>query len=136
MRKFFSINRVASSLMALFVTMNLVALPAAVSTVSAASCDTTTITGGANCANPGTTSKGLFDQGGIFQSVVHIIIFLVGAIAVIMLIVGGIRFVVSGGNEQAVTAARHTILYAVIGIIVAILAFAIVDFVIKQVSGA
>lgn len=72
----------------------------------------------------------LFGDGGIFTTIINILLFIIGVIAVIMLIIGGIRYVVSGGDQAAVTAAKNTILYAVIGIIVAILAYAIVNFVI------
>lgn len=66
----------------------------------------------------------------IFQTITNVMLFLIGAIAVIMLIIGGIRYTVSGGDQAAVKSAKDTILYAVVGIIVAILAYAIVNFVI------
>ena len=47
-----------------------------------------------------------------------------------MLIIGGIRYVVSGGDSKKVTDAKNTILYAIIGLIICFLAFAIVNFVI------
>ena len=47
-----------------------------------------------------------------------------------MLIIGGIRYVVSGGDSGAVTSAKNTILYAIVGIVVAILAYALVNFVV------
>jgi ABC-type Na+ efflux pump permease subunit len=53
-----------------------------------------------------------------------------------MLIIGGIRYVVSGGDSAAVTSAKNTILYAVVGIVVAILAFALVNFVITSFSAS
>lgn len=71
----------------------------------------------------------------VFKNVANTLIFIVGAVAVIMLIVGGLRYVLSGGNKEAVEGAKNTILYAIIGIIVAILAFAAVQFVIGQFSG-
>ena len=52
-----------------------------------------------------------------------------------MIIWGGIRYVLSAGNSAALTSAKNTIVYAVIGLIVAILAYAIVNFVINTVSG-
>lgn len=67
-----------------------------------------------------------------FQDVVNIILFVLGAIAVIMIIVGGIRYVVSAGDTSAMTNAKNTILYAVIGLVIAILAYAIVNFVIES----
>lgn len=72
----------------------------------------------------------LFGDSGIFTTIINILLFIIGVVAVIMLIIGGIRYVVSGGDQAAVTAAKNTILYAVIGIIIAILAYAIVNFVI------
>lgn len=69
-------------------------------------------------------------QGGIFRTITNVLLFLIGAISVIMLIVGGIRYVVSGGDSTAVQNAKNTILYAIVGVVVAILAFAVVNFVI------
>jgi len=72
---------------------------------------------------------------GIFKTVTNVLLFIIGAVAVIMLIIGGIRYTVSGGDSGAVTSAKNTILYAVVGIIVAILAFAIVNFVLGSFAG-
>ena len=52
-----------------------------------------------------------------------------------MLIIGGIRYVISGGNSAAVTAAKNTILYAIVGLIIALFAYAIVNFVIGSLTG-
>ena len=69
---------------------------------------------------------------GIFKTVTNVLLFIIGAVSVIMLIIGGIRYTVSAGDSSAVTAAKNTIMYAIIGIIVAILAFAVVNFVITS----
>lgn len=66
---------------------------------------------------------------GLFQTIVNIMLFIVGAVAVIMLIIGGIRYVTSAGDQTRVTGAKDTILYAVVGIVVAVLAYAVVNFV-------
>lgn len=71
-------------------------------------------------------------QGGIFRTITNVLLFLIGAISVIMLIVGGIRYVVSGGDSTAVQNAKNTILYAIVGVVVAILAYAVVNFVISS----
>ena len=52
-----------------------------------------------------------------------------GFVSVVMLIIGGFRYVLSNGNEKSVTAAKDTILYAIIGVVIALLAFAIINFV-------
>ncbi len=72
----------------------------------------------------------LFGDTGVFKQVTNTILYIVGIIAVIMLIIGGIRYVISGGDSKKVTDAKNTVLYAIIGLIIAFLAFAIVNFVI------
>lgn len=73
--------------------------------------------------------------GGIFTMIVNIMLFIVGVLSVIMLIIGGLRYVVSGGNSSAVSAAKNTILYAIVGLVVALLSYAIVTFILRVVMG-
>lgn len=68
--------------------------------------------------------------GNQITTVINVLLYILGAIAVIMIVVGGIRYVTSGGDSGAVSSAKNTILYSVIGLIVAIMAYAIVNFVI------
>ena len=70
----------------------------------------------------------------IIKNIVNILLYLVGALAVIMLIVGGIRYTTSAGNSANVTAAKNTIMYALIGLVISILAYVIVNFVILAVT--
>ena len=65
----------------------------------------------------------------IFKFITNTLLFLIGAVAVIMLIIGGFRYVVSAGDANAVTGAKNTILYAIVGIVVAFLSYAAVNFV-------
>lgn len=99
-------------------------------------CDTNITTGGisgaAACAKSNDQPSDLFGNGGIFQTVTNVLLFIVGAVSVIMLIIGGIRYTISQGDSSAVTSAKNTILYAIIGIIVSLLAFAAVNFVITS----
>ena len=90
------------------------------------------IDAGANSAKSDDQSADLFGDGGIFRTITNVLLFLIGAVAVIMLIIGGIRYTISGGDSTAVTSAKNTILYAVIGIVVALLAYAIVNFVLDS----
>lgn len=94
------------------------------------------VQGGANCAAPNTpgASQDLFGPDGIFVTVTNILIFAVGAIAVLMLIIGGIRYVLSQGDQSSVTSAKNTILYAIIGIVIAMLAFGAVNFITQQLT--
>lgn len=66
------------------------------------------------------------------ETVTQILVFIIGAISVLMIIIGGFRYVVSGGDSAGVEGAKNTILYAVIGLVVTILAQTIVVFVISR----
>ena len=61
--------------------------------------------------------------GQILADIIDALLLFAGAIAVLFLIIGGFRYVVSTGNEQQVDAARKTILYAVLGLIIIFIAF-------------
>lgn len=62
----------------------------------------------------------------------NIAYFVAGIVAVIVIIVAGLSFVVSGNNPATVTKAKNAILYAVIGIVVILSAFVITQFVIGR----
>ncbi len=94
--------------------------------------------GASGCANTGAgKSKGngqsgnLAGNNGIFETVTNILLFLAGTISVIMIVVGGIKYVISNGDSNAVTGAKNTIMYAVVGLVVTIIAYALVRFVIS-----
>jgi len=92
------------------------------------------ISDGANSARGTDQAVTLFGSTGIFTTLSNVMLFIVGAISVIMVIVGGLRYVISGGNNTNVTAAKNTILYAVVGLVISIMAFAVVNFVIGSFS--
>lgn len=69
------------------------------------------------------------EAGSLVKTVVNILLYVLGAIAVIMIIVGGIRYATSGGDASGIKGGKDTILYAVIGLVVAMLAWAIVNFI-------
>lgn len=73
---------------------------------------------------------GTFDV--TLKNVINTLLFAIAIIAVIMIIVSAIRFTTSHGNPDIITKARLTIVYSVTGLVVAILAFAIVNYVVKQ----
>jgi len=65
----------------------------------------------------------------MITSVVNLLLAVLGFVAVLMIIIGGIRYATSNGDASQTKAAKDTVLYAVIGLVVAILAYAIVNFV-------
>ena len=70
----------------------------------------------------------------IITSVINIFSLIVGIVAVIMIIIGGLKYITSGGDSGNVTGAKNTILYAVIGLVVVALAQFIVKFVLGKVT--
>ena len=89
---------------------------------------------GAEAARGTGVPGSLFGDAGIVTTVTNVLLYVVGALAVIMIIWGGIRYVTSAGNSSNVTAAKNTIMYAIIGLIVAFLAFAAVNWVLGAIS--
>lgn len=79
------------------------------------------------CGNSG---KKLFD---IIKNVINVLLFASGIIAIIMIIIGGINYTLSSGDNAKVASAKNTVLYAVVGLVVASLAFAIVNFVVARI---
>jgi hypothetical protein len=71
---------------------------------------------------------------GIVPRFINLMLFIVGILAIIFLIFGGIRYVISGGDKSKVDAAKNTILYAIVGLIVAILGYAIVSWVVSVIG--
>lgn len=84
---------------------------------------------GANAARGNGQPAQLFGNTGVVTTITNTLLFVVGALAVIMIIFGGIRYATSGGNSSSVTAAKNTVLYAVVGLIIAFLAFAAVNWI-------
>jgi len=65
----------------------------------------------------------------LIKTVIDTLLFITGILSVIMIIVGGVLYTISSGDQANVTKARNTITYAVVGLIVSLAAFAIVNWV-------
>lgn len=84
-------------------------------------------------------NKGLEQVGGkqtasandVIKTIINALLFFIGVVAVIMIIWAGIQYTTSAGDSNKVATAKNTIVYAVIGLIVAIFAYAIVNFVVS-----
>jgi hypothetical protein len=77
-------------------------------------------------------SNHIYGKNGIFTKGASIISIIVGIGSVIMLVVTGIKFITSGGNAQQVAGARRTALFAVVGVVVALIAQSIIIFVLNK----
>lgn len=90
----------------------------------------TTQPGQCNVTKKDATSK----INNIVHTIVNLLTAIVGIVAVIMIIIGGFRYITSGGNDTSVTAAKNTILYAVIGLVVVALAQVLVRFTLSKLT--
>lgn len=69
----------------------------------------------------------------LIKTIINVISALVGAIAVIMVLIGGFKFVTAGGDSNAVSSAKNTIIYAIVGLIIVAFAQVIVRFVLQRI---
>ena len=69
---------------------------------------------------------------GVIRTVINVFSAIVGAISVIMIIIGGFRYVTSAGDSNNVSGAKNTILYAIVGLIIVAFAQVIVQFVLQR----
>ena len=95
-----------------------------------AECHPVSAQDGINCIDDGSHEGDLWAT---LQNVINLILAIVGIIAVVMIIVGGITYATSAGDSGKVKKAKDTILYGIVGLVVALLAFAIVDFALANV---
>ncbi len=93
-----------------------------------------------NCATSGSssaickaTSDKLFGAGGVWNNILNTLIFITGSISVLMVVIGGLRYTLSGGDQGSVNSAKNTILYAVVGLVLSLMGYAIVNFVLSRI---
>ena len=73
------------------------------------------------------------DLMGTLNIIINVALGVIGFVAVVMIILGGVQYTTSSGDAAKVTKAKNTILYGIIGLVIALLAFAIVNFVLVNV---
>jgi len=69
------------------------------------------------------------NPGGVVGAIISFVLFLAVFIAFIFLVIGGLRWITSGGDKSAVESARNTIIAAIIGLVVAFLAYLIITLI-------
>ncbi len=117
---------------------SLLVLPvAALGTASAQSLNctgsiATCLDAGAESTDEGTGDSAADRVDTIIKRVVDIFSVVVGVVAVIMIIIGGLKYITSGGDSGNITSAKNTILYAIVGLVVVVLAQVVVRFVLQR----
>lgn len=74
-------------------------------------------------------------DGGVLDNVVSSTFLVVGAIAVLFLLVGAFRYILARGEESQLKQAKDTILYSIVGLVLAVSAFLIVEFISGRIAG-
>lgn len=86
--------------------------------------------------NTATTSemkgKSIDGDKGLIKTIVNVLLWAVGILSVIMIIFSGFRYITSAGDASKTKSAQSTLTYSVVGLIVAIMAYAIVNMVINR----
>lgn len=67
------------------------------------------------------------------QNIINILLYIAGVIAVIYVVIAGYRYVFSNGDSGSITKAKNTLIYALVGLAMAILAYAIVNFILDNI---
>jgi hypothetical protein len=91
---------------------------------------------GAGAQGGGSTSvfgaAGTYNASSMAKIIVNTMLFILGILAVIMIIVSGIKYVTSNGDASKIKSAKDTLTYSIVGLVVAILAYAIVNYVVTR----
>lgn len=91
-------------------------------------CDGLTTSVGGSCEEQNTEPS----ITGVIRTALSILSLVAGVIAVIMIIVAGLKFITSQGDAGAVSSARSTVIYALVGIVIVLLSQVIVRFVLSE----
>jgi lysylphosphatidylglycerol synthetase-like protein (DUF2156 family) len=89
---------------------------------------------GVNCASGNTQSSAdaTTSLNTTVRNVVNVLSLFAGAVAIIMIMIGGFRYVTSGGKQESITSAKNSIMYAIVGLVIIALAQVIVQFVLAN----
>lgn len=122
------IKMLIASLVVLVGGMGAVALPTLSYAATPTNAVCQTLGAGSDCKE----SKNSVSINKVISAVVTTLSIVIGILAVIMIMVGGFRYVTSGGDSSKITSAKNTIVYAIVGLVIAIMAQAIVKFVLDK----
>jgi uncharacterized membrane protein YuzA (DUF378 family) len=91
------------------------------------------VSGSAYCQDANNPTNRIYGKDGVIVTTSYIIAGIAGVAAIIMIVIGGIRFMVSGGDPSSVASARNSIIFALVGLVVIAAAESIFLFVIHTV---
>ncbi len=77
-------------------------------------------------------SRGMLGPNGILTKITQLIVYFTGAVSILMVTIGGFKYAISAGDSNGIQSAKNTILYSLVGLVVAISAQVIVSFVLSR----
>lgn len=87
------------------------------------------------CQNKDNTENPLVGKDSIFMRAVNIIAWIIGVASIIIIIIAGLKYVTSSGDPKGIESAKNTLIYAVIGLVIFLLAQGILLFVADRLQG-
>lgn len=116
--------------------LSLIALPALATPVAAVNPVEQVCSGGgsgsAACEAADPNEGALLGAEGVVTRAVQFIVYIAGALSVVLVVLGGIKYATSNGDSGNIQSAKNTVIYALVGLIVAVFAQAIVSFVLSR----
>lgn len=85
-----------------------------------------------NATNNDDSDNPIVGKEGILNRVISILSFVVGLACVLVIIISGLRFIVSAGDSNSISSARRSLLYAVVGLLIVIVARVLVRFILSR----
>lgn len=126
-------KRFLVALAIIFSTCSLVAVPAsAYNPLGSPNCSGTAANS-AICQDRNKTTNPVTGSNGAIVKGAHLVGLVAGIAAIIMLIIAAIKYVTSGGDPSGTSSAKNTMIYALVGIIVIVLAESIITFVVSRI---
>ena len=125
--------RIVGAVFGVLIAVFMASSQASAISINSGACSAISSSGGesAICMNQ---NENVTSQDGFVANLTRIILFLVGTAAVIMIVIGGIKYATANGDATKIKSAKDTIMYSVVGLIVALMAYAIVGFVVSSVA--
>lgn len=86
------------------------------------------------CKDGSKSSNPVSGSNGLLVKITDLVAFIAGAVAVIMLVVSGLKFTLSGGSSEEIASARRTIIYTLVGIVIIVMGRTLIVYVISKVK--
>ena len=116
-------------LLIISLALGVVAVPIALSPSASAANPFGPCANSSNSGNTACKAKTQSNTSSLVHNIINLLLMIAGVVAVVMIIIGGIRYTTSSGDSNSAKSAMNTLLYSVIGLVIAIFAYAMVQYV-------